>query len=67
SSSTAASTGSGGASKGERSAALAASKLPLPYPSATSGIDRLATLLLGAALYFVLRRPVKKMLARGRT
>jgi len=49
------------------SVALAATKLPLPFPSGASGVDRLATLLIGAGLYFLLRRPVQRMLARGRS
>jgi hypothetical protein len=54
------------ATKQQRDAVLAATKLPLPFPSSTSGIDRLATLVLGAGLYLALRRPVRRMLARGR-
>lgn len=46
-------------------AVLAATKLPLPFPASTSGVDRLATLLLGTALYFLLRKPVRKLLTRG--
>jgi hypothetical protein len=46
-------------------AALAASRLPLPIPGAGSGIDRLATLLLGAGLYLLLRKPVGRMLRRS--
>jgi hypothetical protein len=35
-----------------------ASKLPLPLPGQGSGFDRLGAFVLGALLYFVLRRPV---------
>ena len=45
-------------------AALAASRLPLPVPGAGSGVDRLATLLLGAGLYLLLRKPVGRLLRR---
>jgi PBP superfamily domain len=50
--------------KRSASGALIASQLPLSSPATTGGVDRLATLLLGVALFFVLRRPVKKLLAR---
>ncbi len=47
-------------------AALAATKLPLGLPPASSGLDRLATLLIGAGAYFAFRRPVRRLLARAR-
>jgi len=43
---------------------LTASKLPLPAPGATSGGDRLATFLLGAALYLFARKPVARVARR---
>ncbi len=43
---------------------LIASELPLPSPATTGGVDRFATLLLGVGLYFLLRKPVRKLLAR---
>ncbi len=45
---------------------LIASELPLPSPATTGGVDRFATLLLGVGLYFLLRKPVRKLLARTR-
>jgi hypothetical protein len=47
--------------------ALVASDLPLPSPATTGGIDRLATLLLGVALFFLFRKPVKRLLGKGST
>ncbi len=47
------------------SGALVATQLPLPEPSATGGADRLAALLLGAGLFLLLRKPVRKLLAKG--
>jgi len=41
---------------------LTASKLPLPAPTGTPGGDRLATFLLGAALYLIARKPVGRMI-----
>lgn len=45
--------------------ALAASKLPLPLPDTGGGLDRLIVLLVGAGSYLLLRRPVRRLLARG--
>ncbi len=41
-------------------AALTVSKLPLPLPGTT--LDRIATLVLGAGLYLVLRNPLRRLL-----
>jgi ABC-type phosphate transport system substrate-binding protein len=46
---------------------LIATNLPLPAPSTMGGVDRFATLLLGVGLYFLLRKPVRKLLARRAT
>jgi hypothetical protein len=45
-------------------AVLSASKLPLPIPPIAGGVDRFATLLLGAGAYLLLRKPVRKLLRR---
>lgn len=45
--------------------ALAASKLPLPLPDTGSGLNRFVVLLVGAGGYLLLRRPVRRLLARG--
>jgi hypothetical protein len=70
-SSDAASTGAaGGTASGDvtlrrsSNGSLVASELPLPTPATTGGVDRLATLLLGVGLYFLLRKPVRRLLAR---
>jgi ABC-type phosphate transport system substrate-binding protein len=42
----------------EANTLLTASKLPLGRPDGASGTDRLATFLLGAVLYLLVRRPV---------
>jgi hypothetical protein len=49
--------------KGTLTGLLTASKLPLPMPTG-SGTDRLATFLLGAALYLCLRKPVGRLARR---
>ncbi len=46
---------------------LTASKLPLPMPAGSSSSDRLATFLLGAALYLCLRKPVGRLARRVAT
>lgn len=50
----------------EGTVALLASKLPLPFPASGSGLDRLATIAIGAGLFLVLRKPVSRMLTRNR-
>jgi hypothetical protein len=50
--------------KGGAVAVLSASKLPLPMPPISGGVDRFATLLVGAAGFLLLRKPVRKMLRR---
>jgi hypothetical protein len=62
------SSGTGGDGDGSRSisAALTATKLPLPLPSSLARLDRLATILLGAGLFLLLRKPVSRMLAKSR-
>jgi len=45
---------------------LVADNLPLPLPAGATGTDRLATFLLGAALYLILRKPVGRMITRMR-
>ena len=45
--------------------ALAASKLPLPMPETGRGLNRFVVLLVGAGAYLLLRRPVRRLLARG--
>jgi hypothetical protein len=59
---------SGGGSGEDRTAtaALTASKLPMPFPASLGGLDQLATVLLGAALYLLLRKPVGRLLTRAR-
>jgi hypothetical protein len=42
-----------------------ASKLPFPEPAGASGTDRLATFLLGAALFLLLRKPISRVIRRG--
>jgi hypothetical protein len=51
--------------KSGASAALSASKLPLPLPPIAGGLDRFATLLIGAAAYFVFRKPIRRALRQG--
>jgi hypothetical protein len=51
------------ASAGHVNALLTASKLPLPIPGGP-GADRLATFMLGAVLYLVLRKPVARLARR---
>lgn len=56
-----------GSSDGRRAtAALTASKLPLPYPASLGRLDYVATLLLGAGMFLLVRKPVARMLARTR-
>ncbi len=47
-----------------RSVLLTASRLPLAQPAGASGTDRLATFLLGAVLYLLLRKPVGRLARR---
>jgi hypothetical protein len=48
-------------------AVLSASELPLPIPPVAGGIDRFATLLIGAGAYLVFRKPVRRLLRRPAT
>jgi hypothetical protein len=48
-----------------RPAALAASKLPVTEPSGSGGTDIKVAMLLGAALYFVLQGPARRLLKVG--
>jgi ABC-type phosphate transport system substrate-binding protein len=45
-------------------AVLSASKLPLPLPPVAGGLDRFATLLVGAGAYLLFRKPVRRLLRR---
>jgi hypothetical protein len=47
-----------------RSLMLAATQLPLPTPQGASGLDRLATFVLGVLLFLLLRNPVKRVAKR---
>ena len=38
----------------------------MPFPASVAGLDQLATILLGAALYLLLRKPVGRLIARTR-
>lgn len=58
------SAGGGIGSKHGAVAVLSASKLPLGLPPAAGGVDRIATVLLGVGAYFLLRKPVRKLLRR---
>jgi hypothetical protein len=57
--------GTGKTSSSGRSALLVATRLPLPVPTGSTGVDRLATFLLGAGLYLVLRKPVARLARRA--
>jgi hypothetical protein len=49
----------------KRSTLLTTSKLPFPVPGGASGTDRLATFLLGAGLFLLLRKPAARMTRRN--
>jgi ABC-type phosphate transport system substrate-binding protein len=50
--------------RSRKSALITTSKLPLPVPAGASGTDRLATFLLGAVLFLLLRKPATRVAHR---
>jgi ABC-type phosphate transport system substrate-binding protein len=49
----------------KRSTLLTTSKLPFPVPGGASGTDRLATFLLGAGLFLLVRKPAARVIRRS--
>jgi ABC-type phosphate transport system substrate-binding protein len=47
--------------RSRKAALVTTSKLPLPIPGGASGTDRLATFLLGALLFLLLRKPATRL------